>query len=149
MTTAMTYDINGNPAEGAAASKIKTGGRVLVVDPDHEDHGCHATALKEFVMRKSGKRKWRIQLEDDTAPFMVRADQLQPALKKSVVAESTKRKYESAAELWAEGRALLAADEDEDELASDEQKSFEQEQQYKYYRPSSPAYSPTEPVSSD
>lgn len=67
-------------------------------------------------------------------------------------AEKNKRKFESAAELWAEGRALLTAEEDA-------------AQQFKYpwtiprraatlkqrraardaYRPSSPAYSPTEP----
>ena len=68
-------------------------------------------------------------------------------VKGELVAEPKKRKYESSAELWAEGRTLLATDEDEDEdvLATDEQKSIEQEQQYKY-KPSSPAYSPTESV---
>jgi len=65
--------------------------------------------------------------------------------KGELVAEPKKRKYgESSAELWAEGRALLE-DEDEDVLATDEQKSIEQEQQYKY-KPSSPSYCPTEPV---
>ena len=52
-----------------------------------------------------------------------------------------KRKYESEAALWDEGRALLATDEDATQLVTDEQKFFEQPN----YRPSSPAYSPTDP----
>lgn len=71
----------------AATSKIKIGDRVLLSNEDHEDHGRYATVLKEFVMKKSGKRKWRVRLEgdegDETACFMVPADQLQPAPKKA------------------------------------------------------------------
>ena len=58
-----------------------------------------------------------------------------------LVAEQTKkRKYESEA-LWDEGRALLAMEEDATQLVTDEQKFFEQPN----YRPSSPAYSATDP----
>lgn len=66
-------------------SKIKIGDRVLWTNANHEDHGRYATVLKEFVMKKSGKRKWRVQLEgdDESVQFMVPADQLQPAPKKA------------------------------------------------------------------
>ena len=71
----------------AATSKIKIGDRVLLSNEDHEDHGRYATVLKEFFMKKSGKRKWRVRLEgdegDETACFMVPDDQLQPAPKKA------------------------------------------------------------------
>ena len=71
--------------DAAPASKIKIGDRVLLIDAEHEDHGRYATVLKEFVMKKSGKRKWRVQLEgdDESVQFMVPADQLQPAPKKA------------------------------------------------------------------
>lgn len=59
-----------------------------------------------------------------------------------LVAEPTrKRKYESEAALWDEGRALLTTEGDAKQLVTDEQKIFEQPN----YRPSSPAYSPTDP----
>lgn len=68
--------------DAAPASKIKIGDRVLLTNADHDDHGRYATVLKEFVMKKSGKRKWRVQLEGDEQ-FMVPADQLHPAPKKA------------------------------------------------------------------
>jgi len=65
-----------------------------------------------------------------------------------VAEQNKKRKYESDAELRAEGRALLTTIEDEDELATNEHKFFEQEQQSQF-EPSSPAFSPSEPVYSE
>lgn len=93
-------------------------------------------------------------------------------VKGELAAEKNKRKFESEGDLWAEGRALLAAefkhlprrgatqkqkqrkvmikyakklacapDDLDDELVMDEQEPFEQHE----FRPSSPAYSPTEP----
>ena len=64
-----------------------------------------------------------------------------------------KRKYESEADLRAEGRALLTTDEDEDlnesnakgELVA-EPKKRKYESETELWSPSSPTYSPTEPV---
>lgn len=73
-------------------------------------------------------------------------------VKGELAAEKKKRKYESEAELWAEGRALLTSEEDAAQqfkypwtiprrAATQKQRRAARDA----YRPSSPAYSPTEP----
>ena len=110
--------------------------RKLASDPDVES-GLHG---KEELKAIEAVRRIVEEFGLLTATWLILNES---NAKGELVAEPKKRKYQSEAtsELWDEGRALLE-DEDENVLATDEQKSIEQEQ----YGPSSPSYSPTAPV---